>query len=50
MLLTTATYLLAGLENEKSDYFWMKNAMETYTELYRCWVANIMYLVFIYLK
>lgn len=28
----------------------MKNAMETYTELYWCWIANIMYLVFIYLK
>lgn len=50
MLLTTATYLLVGLESEKSDYFWMKNAMETYTELYWCWIANIMYLVFIYLK
>lgn len=50
MLLTTATYFLVGLVNEKNDYFWMKNAMETYTELYRCWIANIMYLAFIYLQ
>jgi len=38
MLLTTSRYLLVLLENEKDDYFWMKNAMETYTEFYGCWI------------
>lgn len=43
MVLITATQLPVELKNKNSDYFWMENAVETYSQFHQCWVAKVIH-------